>query len=92
MIITKLDGRYSGWHVYPYMIEPSKSYTRHSLERRSEFLAWRAWFWEAFGPGMERDFAVAADEKPVWAWYSENSNFRIYVTEPALTIFKLKWA
>jgi hypothetical protein len=90
MIVTKLDQRYSGWYVYPYMVEPLKG-TRYSLDRRNEFLVWRTWCWDAFGPGMERDFAVAADEKPVWAWYSENAKFRIYVTEPALTLFKLKW-
>lgn len=72
--------------------------------RIERFKEWRAWCWEAFGPGTETKWIVltpspAGDEGQCymqsttrWAWLTEYNDMRLYFKDDAtLSAFMLQW-
>jgi len=91
--IQKLDRRHGGRPIFQYLAEPIGS--SNYIEKYRNLQSWREWCWEMFGPGAERDIAVSlahSDSKYFkWGWQTDHHECRLYLTEDALTLFKLKW-
>ena len=105
--IVKTDRRHTANQVFRYYVEPAYELGVGRDERIEMFKELRAWCWEQFGPGCERDYVVlhpvpagtdgqcrmATQER--WAWLTTtdtNSVLRIYFNDDELAWFKLKWA
>jgi hypothetical protein len=92
--ITKLDKRHTGYRQFTHYINPIY---QSQLSDKLQFLEWRKWCWECFGPGMERDFATELGREQFevcrWAWYTLDRSKRLYfASEKELSQFCLKWA
>jgi hypothetical protein len=92
--ITKLDRRHTGYKQFTHYISPVY---KTKLEDKLDFIKWRKWCWENFGPGIERDYAVelGSDHYDVcrWAWHTPLEVKRIYFsTERDLSHFCLFWS
>ena len=104
--VIKLDRRHTANQVFKYYVEPAYEFGVGRDDRIEMFKELRAWCWEMFGPGCERDFVVLrpvpvgeegqcrmqAVEK--WAWLTTtdaSGELRIYFNDEAMTFFKLKW-
>ena len=103
--VTRLDRRHS-WHDYfPYMIEFKKR-TEWAIGRDStgvlEFDRCRKWFNETWGWSQDvetRDEMLRTTTKTeqlddinrFWSYSIRYQEYRIYVSDPALTMFELRW-
>ena len=88
--ITKLDKRHKGQEHFKYYVTPFfRGYGLHQYQL--ELFKWRTWAWEAYGPGMERDFAHLV-EGYKWGWYTEYGRLRLYLKgDEELVLFKLSF-
>lgn len=103
MKVTKLDRRHACHKIMKYYVEPTYDFMggRDALIKR--FKLWRAWCWEAFGPGCETKWIVI---KPTdlgdgkcqmvsttpWAWQAEFKEMRLYFrNDETLSAFILQW-
>lgn len=91
--IQKLDRRHTGVEVFAYWISPI------NCKSVPEFVAWREWCWENFGPGMELYSLTAWRQynfdhsKYRWGWLTDYSKLRLYFKDDAaLTAFTLRWS
>jgi hypothetical protein len=94
MQVTELDGRHTGRNKFKYYIEPQINRYKFRDEWLSDFLAWRAWCWEVWGPGCELRFATDRRNNlnPLWGWQTEFTNQRLYLrSDSEMTMFLLKW-
>jgi hypothetical protein len=94
MKTTKLDRRYNGSGRFSHYVEPDGILP--PIDRIQQFIEWRNWCWETFGPSAERDFTGQWYQLDVkWAWDTEqysSRHLRLYFTEETLVVFKLKWS
>ena len=105
--ITKLDRRHSYWEYYDYMIEFKKAenslHKNHSGVLN--FDRSRRWFNETYGWSQDietrQEMLKVMDTQQIhdldninthWAYSIRYQEYRIYVNESALTMFKLKWS
>jgi hypothetical protein len=93
-IVTKLDRRYTGYRLFTHYVAPVWT---SSLKDKLEFLMWRKWCWETFGPGMERDMALELGSNQFdvcrWGWHTKDGKIRIYfASEKELSQFCLLWS
>ena len=96
MKITQLDRRHTGYGRFSHSIEPVCNVRYGQDELLEDFLVWRAWCWQVWGPGMELRFAVENRTNPLpdvaWAWQTEFHNTKLYfrsLTEASA--FVLQW-
>jgi hypothetical protein len=103
--ITKLDRRHA-WHDhFSYMIEfrRRKDWDHKSAGGVLEFDRCRKWFNEAWGWSQDvetRNEMLKAmikaghpeDINQFWSYSIRYGEYRIYVNDAALTMFKLKWS
>ena len=92
--VYKLDRRHKGNTMFSHYIVPTWS-TR--LEDKLKFFEWRNWCWTTWGPGMEREEAIAwgSNYYPVgrWAWHTGDGQKRLYFqSEKELNWFVLTWS
>jgi hypothetical protein len=105
--ITKLDRRHSYWEYYEYMVEFKKAenWLHKTHSGVLEFDRARRWFNETYGWSQDIETrqemlkVMDAKNKSVddninshWAYSIRYQEYRIYVDESALTMFKLKWS
>jgi hypothetical protein len=104
--ITKLDRRHA-WHKqFAYMIEfrRRKDWDHKSTGGVLEFDQCRKWFSESWGWSQDvetRDEMLKTitknglcnleDVNRFWSYSIRYGEYRIYVSDPALTMFRLKW-
>ena len=105
--ITKLDRRHSWHNQFPYMVEfrRRKSWDHKSSGGVLEFDQARRWFNETYGWSQdietrEEMLKSLLQMNPLeykeklnyhWAYSCRYQEYRIYLDESALTMFKLKW-
>jgi hypothetical protein len=94
LVISKLDGRYTGSSWFKYRIEFISNmygYDAHK-HRAQQYQEMLEWLWEIYGPGCERDhwkFMAFKDETttghearkngPQWAWFVDQKNNIPYI-------------
>ena len=104
MKVTRLDRRHNCHGIMKYHVETTYDFMGGSDSRIERFKAWRAWCWEAFGPGTETKWIVirakpAGDEGQCkmesttrWAWHTEHNEMRLYFKDDeTLSAFMLQW-
>jgi hypothetical protein len=105
--ITKLDRRHA-WHdQFPYMVEfhRRKSWDNKTAGGVLEFDQARRWFNETYGWSQDvetreeiiKSMTQTADWKEDqinkhWAYSIRYQEYRVYLNDSALTMFKLKWS
>jgi hypothetical protein len=105
--ITKLDRRHA-WHDhFPYMIEfqRRKDWDHKSAGGVLEFDQCRKWFNEAWGWSQDvetRNEMIRSIAKSdvwqedqvncFWSYSIRYGEYRIYVNDAAMTMFRLKWS
>lgn len=105
MRVTKLDRRYNCHTIMAYMIEADLDDADGCDLRTEVFKKWRAWCWEAFGPGCETKWIVVRPypagpngecgmvSTTRWAWHTEYNEQRLYFQDEAtLSAFMLQWS
>ena len=87
MKISKLDSRHTGNQWFTHRV----SFEGHLQGRINSLSKSREWLWTTFGPSREVGSIGFMDPtaRPVWAWETNYSYFRIYLTGKALTQFLL---
>lgn len=87
MKISKLDSRHTGNQWFTHRV----SFEGHLQGRINNLSKSREWLWTTFGPSREVGSIGFMDPtaRPVWAWETNYSYFRIYLTGQALTQFLL---
>jgi len=87
MKISKLDSRHTGNQWFTHRV----SFEGHLQGRINSLSKSREWLWTTFGPSREVGSIGFMDPtaRPVWAWETNYSYFRIYLTGQALTQFLL---
>ena len=106
--VTQLDRRYAYWKEFNYMIEfhrnPDWAVGATTGTGVLAFDRVRKWMNESWGWSQDVEtrkdiiqvHSVAKTEtvevNPHWAWSCRYQEYRIYVNDPALTMFKLKWS
>jgi len=93
-VIYKLDRRHRGYKQFTHYIVPV---WQSNLNDKLEFLSWRKWCWETFGPGMERNYAIELGSNQFdvcrWAWHTPEGVKRLYfASEKELVHFCLVWS
>ena len=106
-ITKKLDRRHAWYGQFAYMIEFKKtrqSFYNRSNQGVLEFDQARRWFNETWGWSQDietrKDIiqvhrvakTQAVEVNPHWTWSCRYQEYRIYVNDAALTMFKLKWS
>jgi hypothetical protein len=106
-VITKLDKRYAYYKQFPYMIEFRKNTDWGLGTGVLDFDRVRKWMNESWGWSqdietraemvkskvrMNIELADWTDINQHWAWSCRYQEYRIYVSESALSLFKLKWS
>ena len=105
--VTRLDRRYAYWQEFNYMIEFHKNRDWGMGTGVLDFDRARKWFNETYGwsqdvetrtemvKSITRTHPFNADHlndiNPHWAWSCRYQEYRIYVSDPALTMFELRW-
>ena len=104
--ITRLDRRHAHWDYYDYMIEFKKTenWLHKTYSGVLEFDRSRRWFNETYGWSQDietrTEMLKVMDAQQIheldnintyWAYSIRYQEYRIYVNESALTMFKLKW-
>lgn len=105
MKLVKLDRRHYGHGIMKYYVEPEPAWVIGMDTRFQLFQQWRAWCWEAFGPGVERKYItitpvlVSADDQchmeaiERWAWHTEDKALRIYFKDDeTASAFSFQWS
>lgn len=105
--ITKLDKRHAWHNRFPYMVEfhRRKTWDNKTAGGVLEFDQARRWFNETYGwsqdvetrEEMIKSMVQTADWKEdqvnkYWAYSIQYQEYRVYINESALTMFKLKWS
>jgi len=99
MQLNKLDGRHTGRTWFSHYVTSSPTLSAREI-RIQEFINWRNWCQETFGPGCERNWAtnyrVVHGVAPRWGWITDErivGTFpRLYLaTEAEVSLFTLKW-
>lgn len=106
--ITKLDNRHSYRKQFPYMIEFHKNRDWQTPGTGVlDFDRVRKWMNECWGWSQDvetrseivkskrqvgADLNQWTDVNQHWAWSCRYQEYRIYVSESALSLFKLKWS
>ena len=106
--VTQLDRRYAYWEEFNYMIEfhrnPDWTVGATASTGVLAFDRVRKWMNESWGWSQDvetrkdiiRVHRVAKTEavevNPHWAWSCRYQEYRIYVNDPALTLFELRWS
>lgn len=103
MKITKLDRRHNCYNIMKYHVETTLD-IQGSDTRIEHFKRWRAWCWEAFGPGTETKWIVITpidagnngecrmESTTRWAWHTEYGEMRLYFKDDeTLSAFMLQW-
>ena len=95
--VTKLDRRHTCHNIMKYHIEVTHDIWG-SENRVAQFMEYRNWCWEAFGPGVERKWIMlrptsnGMESINLWAWHTEYTEMRLYLKSDAeLTLFTLKF-
>lgn len=104
--VTRLDRRYAYWEEFNYMIEFHKNREWGMGTGVLDFDRARKWFNETYGWSQEVDTRREMVASKVrmnidihdfsylntdWAWSCRYQEYRIYVSDPALTMFELRW-
>ena len=92
--VNKLDRRHAGYSQFTHYIVPVWS---SRLEDKLRFFEWRKWCWDTWGPGIERDIAIALGSGQFdvcrWAWHTSDNARRLYfASEKELSWFILTWS
>jgi hypothetical protein len=92
--VTRLDRRHKGYNKYSHYVTPVWSST---LADKLRYFEWRAWCWNTWGPGLEREailqFGTHLTENPKWAWHVDTYSKRLYfASEKELNWFILTWS
>lgn len=106
--ITKLDKRYAWHKQFPYMIEFHKNRNWQTGTGVIDFDRVRKWMNECWGWSQDIEtraemvksivgtHPINADQlaniNPHWAYSCRYQEYRIYVSESALSLFKLRWS
>ena len=106
--IIKLDKRYAYHRQFPYVVEfhrnPDWAIGARAGSGVLDFDRCRKWFNETWGWSQDietrKDIiqvhrvakTQAVEVNPHWAWSCRYQEYRIYVNDAALTMFKLKWS
>ena len=104
MKVTKLDRRHNCHRIMKYHVEVTFDIWG-SDARIERFKAWRAWCWEAFGPGCETKWITIRPEEvgpngecqmvstTRWAWQTEFKEMRLYFKDDeTLSAFMFQWS
>jgi hypothetical protein len=106
-VITKLDKRYAYHGQFPYMIEFRKNTEWGLGTGVLDFDRVRKWMNETWGWSQDIETRAEmikskvrmnkiedgfADINRYWAYSCRYQEYRIYVNEAAVTMFKLKWS
>lgn len=98
--IQRVDRRFNGHGYFKYIVTPTYRRVDSTwlyITSRQQFQEWREWCRDAFGPGMERDWACGLMHQnklpsQSWAWDTEHRNKRLYLRDDAeLVLFELKF-
>jgi len=104
MKITRLDRRYNCHTIMAYTVEADFTDANGCDLRTELFKQWRAWCWEAFGPGCETKWITLVPEDlgqgqcrmkstTRWAWQTEYNEQRLYFEDDAtLSAFMMQWS
>lgn len=105
--ITKLDKRYAWHEQFPYMIEFHKNQSWGMGTGVLDFDCVRKWMNESWGWSQDIETRAEMIKSRVrmnllegnfpdinrfWAYSCRYQEYRIYVNESALSLFKLKWS
>ena len=106
--LVKLDRRYAYYKQFPYMIEFHKNRSWNAGTGVLDFDRCRKWMNECWGwsqdietrTEMVKSIAkthplnedAMADINRHWAYSCRYQEYRIYISESALSLFKLKWS
>jgi len=105
--VTRLDRRYAYWEEFNYMIEFNKNRDWRMGTGVLDFDRARKWFNETYGWSQEVDtrremikskvrMNIDLDDfsyiNTAWAFSIRYQEYRIYVSDQALTMFRLKWS
>ena len=105
--ITKLDKRYAWHEQFPYMIEFHKNRSWGMGTGVLDFDRVRKWMNESWGWSQDIETRAEMIKSRVrmnllednfpdinrfWAYSCRYQEYRIYVNESALSLFKLKWS
>jgi len=104
--LIKLDRRHAYHEQFAYMVEFRKrpDWAIGGTSGVLDFDRVRKWMNESWGWSQDVEtrkdiiqvHSVAKTEtvevNPHWAWSCRYQEYRIYVNDPALTMFKLKWS
>ena len=85
--VIKLDKRHTGHQWYTHRV----TFDGDFWSRVNNFCAARDWLADHFGKSREVGFVghLRDKPKPVWCWQTEYSNFRLYLSQEAMTHFVL---
>jgi len=102
--ITRLDRRHACHGIMKYHVEITFNIWGKE-NRLAQFMEYRNWCWEMFGPGVERKWITVGPEdagpngqcqmvsKDRWAWHTEGDEMRLYFKSDAeMSFFTLKHA
>jgi hypothetical protein len=104
--VTRLDRRYAYWEEFNHMIEFNKNRDWRMGTGVLDFDRARKWFNETYGWSQEVDtrremikskvrMNIDLDDfsyiNTAWACSIRYQEYRIYVSDPALTMFELRW-
>ena len=104
--VTRLDRRYAYWEEFNYMIEFNKNRDWGQGTGVLDFDCARQWFNETYGWSQEVDTRremIASKVRmnidlndfsainTAWAFSIRYQEYRIYASDPALTMFELRW-
>jgi hypothetical protein len=92
--IKQLDRRNTGYATWKYHVA-----RMYGLGKKQEFLEWREWCWETWGPSKEMSEYGTDDlfdgilcSNPHWCWENNEYTSRIYLRgDEEATLFSLKW-
>jgi hypothetical protein len=105
--VTRLDRRYAYWEEFNYMIEFNKNRDWRMGTGVLDFDRARKWFNETYGWSQEVDtrremikskvrMNIDLDDfsyiNTAWAFSIRYQEYRIYVSDQALIMFRLKWS
>ena len=84
--VSKLDKRHTGHQWFTHRVTFDGAYPG----KAKNLCRAREWLWDTFGQSREvTSVGYFKDEIPQWAWQTEHSLFRLYLSDHALTQFLL---
>lgn len=104
MKLITLDRRHAAHDIMKYYADPEPAWVIGMDTRFHQFQQCRIWCWEAFGPGVERDYISIVPEDSGsngeccmvsvnrWAWHVKDKEMRLYFRDDeTASAFMFQW-